>query len=69
MGEAKKRGTFEERRAQAFAAGRVYQPKQSAVVMPSLGEVFAILLSIGAKKKAKAVAPIAIPASAETEAP
>ena len=36
MGQAKNRGTYEERKAQAIAEGRSKKPKESAKIKPAI---------------------------------
>jgi hypothetical protein len=40
MGEAKRRGSFEARKEQAIAEGRIKGTKRKAIIMPALGRYF-----------------------------
>lgn len=60
MGEARRRGTFEERKAQAIAAGRVKKRREArAPSAPAasglLGAVIAGIMAAGRKQKRHAV--------------
>jgi hypothetical protein len=56
MGEAKRRGDYARRKAEAIAAGRVKVQRESRFVLPAGPEIFAGILSLlTLKPKAKAV--------------
>lgn len=68
MGQARLRGSFDERRAIAIASGRVPAPKKQSAIVFDLGEALAILLSVGKKKTPKPAVPAAAPETATQEA-